>query len=199
MPYELIPYAAITLGVILAVSLKSIIEIIYKVYFTVQDATHIVYSTALILLGYPPSTALVIRGSREVMVQESYDTAVMLIHMIQESVLVPFINTSKELMQVLQPALEVVVILMETLILVIRHASELVVLIVKTTSTMLTSIFSSIHEFATNTGAAVSSWATWIYEGSTNTFYYTMLYIVGFYILAQILILFTKRLVKKIK
>jgi len=189
MPYELIPYAAVTLGVILAVSLKSIIETIYKVYFTVQDATHIVYSTALILLGYPPSTALVIRGSREVMVQESYDTAVMLIHTIHESVLVPFINTSKELMLVLQPALEMVVILMETLILVI----------VETISPLLSSIFSAIQTIATDTGATVSNWATWIYKGTTNTFYYTMLYIVGFYILAQILILFTKRLVKKIK
>jgi hypothetical protein len=199
MPYELIPYAAVTLGIVLAVSLKSIIETIYKVYFTVQDTTHIVYSTALTLLGYPPSTALVIRGNREVMVQESYDTAVMLIHTIHNSLLVPIVNATKELMLLLQPALELVVVILKTLILVIEHASQLVLLIIGTVSTLLTSVFTTIQSLVTNTTATLSSWLTWVYEGTSDTFFNTILYLVGFYIFTQIAILIIKRLVKKIK
>lgn len=199
MPYELIPYAAVTLGVVLAVSLKSIIETIYKVYFTVQDTTHVVYSTALILLGYPPSTALVIRGSREVMVQESYDTAVMLIHTILDTVLIPILNTTKQLIFLMKPVVDLVVVVMKTVVLVIQQAKELIQLIVKTTSTLLTSVFGAIHDLATHTTTTVSDWSSWIYEGTKDTFFYTLLYIVGFYVLTQILILFTKRLVKKIK
>jgi hypothetical protein len=102
-------------------------------------------------------------------------------------------------MLLLQPALELVVVILKTLILVIEHASQLVLLIIGTVSTLLTSVFTTIQSLVTNTTATLSSWLTWVYEGTSDTFFNTILYLVGFYIFTQIAILIIKRLVKKIK
>ena len=133
------------------------------------------------------------------MVKETYETAVMLIRNVLDGILIPIGNATKELMLLIKPILEVVVVVMKTLILILQRASELVLLLVETVSGILTSLFTAIHNFATNTSATVSSWTNWVYEGSSNTFFYTLLYIVGFYVLAQVAILITKRMVKKIQ
>ena len=168
--------------------IKQALVSLYHFFFQVEEAAQKVFSTALM-----------IRDSGILMVKETYETAVMLLRNVLDGVLMPILNATKELMLLLKPALEVVVVVMKTLILVLKRASELVLLIVETVSGILTSIFSSLHNFATNTSATVSSWTNWVYEGSSNTFFYTLLYIVGFYVLAQVLLLFTKRMVKKIK
>ncbi len=187
--YELVlPALPLAIGFLLGTAIKQVVEYIYTVYFKVEQTAEKIFSTALM-----------IRDSGILMVQESYETAVMLFRNILDGVVIPIVNATKELMLLLRPALEVVVVIMKTLILILQRASELILLIVETVSSILTSIFTTLHNFATNTSATVSSWTSWMYEGTSSTFFYTLLYIVGFYVLAQILILFTKRLVKKIK
>jgi phage-related protein len=187
--YELVlPALPLAVGFLLGTAIKQVVEYIYNVYFKVEQTVEKVFSTALM-----------IRDSGILMVQESYETAVMLFRNILDGVLVPIVNATKELILLVRPVLEVVVVIMKTLIVVLQRVSELVLLIVETVSSILTSIFTTLHNFATNTTATVSSWTSWMYEGTSNSFFYTLLYIVGFYVLAQILILFTKRLVKKIK
>ena len=187
--YELVlPALPLAVGFLLGTAIKQVVEYVYNIYFKVEQTAEKVFSTALM-----------IRDSGILMVQESYETAVMLFRNILDGVLMPIANATKELMLLLRPALEVVVVVMKTLILIIQRASELILLIVETVSSILTSLFTTLHNFATNTTATVSSWTSWVYEGTSSTFFYTLLYIVGFYVLAQILILFTKRMVKKIK
>ena len=187
--YELVlPALPLAIGFLLGTAIKQVVEYIYNVYFKVEQTAEKIFSTALM-----------VRDSGILMVQESYETAVLLFRNILDGVLIPIVNATKELMLLLRPALEVVVVIMKTLILILQRASELILLIVETVSSILTSLFTMLHSFATNTTATVSSWTSWIYEGTSSTFFYTLLYIVGFYVLAQILILFTKRMVKKIK
>jgi hypothetical protein len=183
-----VPVVPLTVGLLLSSAVKQAFLAIYNFFFGVKEPANGVFSTAL-----------VIRDSGALMVRETYDTSLVLFRNILDGVLVPFIYVSKALTLILHPVVDVVVVIMKALILVIRHASELVLHVVETTSPLLSSIFSTIQTIATDTSASVSSWAIWIYQGTTNTFYYTLLYIVGFYILAQIILLFTKRLVKKIK
>lgn len=187
--YELVlPAFPLIVGFLMGSGIQQAFRTLFNFLFQVKRAVNEVYSTALM-----------VRDSGILMVKETYETALMLARNILDGVLMPIINTTKELMLLLKPALEVVVVIMKTLIIIVRRASELILLIVETVSTILTSIFSTLHNFATNTTATVSSWTTWIYEGTSSTFFYTLLYIVGFYILAQVAILFTKRMMKKIK
>lgn len=187
--YEVIlPAFPLILGFLMGSGIQQAFRTVFQFLFQVKEAVNQVFSTAL-----------VIRDSGVLMVQETYETAVMLIRNILDGVLVPILNATKEVMLLFKPALQVVVVILKTLILVLHRASELIILIVESVSAMLTSIFTTIHMFATNTSATVSGWTKWIYEGSSSTFFYTLLYLVGFYLLAQIIILFTKRLMKKIK
>lgn len=180
--YELVlPVLPLAVGFLLGSSVKQLLREIYHFFFDVKQ------------------TALMVRDTGVLMIQETYETAVMLLRSVLDGILVPIVNATKELMLLVKPVLEIVIVIMKTLILLIQRASALVILIVETVSSLLASLFSTLHNFATNTSLLVSSWTTWIYEGSTNTFFYTVLYLVGFYILAQIGILFIKRLLKKIK
>jgi hypothetical protein len=189
MSYELVlPIHHLAVGFLLGSAAKQIIEYVYNLYFKVEETVEKVFSTALM-----------IRDSGALMVQESYETSLMLIRNIYDGVLVPILNASRELMLLIKPVFDVAVLVIKTLILVIRQAVELIRLIVNTTSVLLTSVFTTIQSLATNTTATLSSWLTWAYEGSSDTFFNTILYLVGFYIFAQIAILIIKRLVKKIK
>ena len=180
--HELIlPVLPLVIGFLLGSGIKQLIHDVYRFFFDVKE------------------TALMVRDTGVLMVKETYETAVMLLRNVLDGVLIPILNATKELMLLLKPALEVAIVIMKTLILILQRASALVLLIVETVSSILTSLFTNIHNLATNTTAIVGSWTAWMYEGSSNSFFYTILYIVGFYLLAQIVILFTKRLVKKIK
>lgn len=187
--YELVlPAFPLVVGFLMGSGIQQAIRTLFQFLFQVKQTVNEVYSTALM-----------IRASGVLMVQETYETAVMLIRNILDGVLVPILNATKEVMLLFKPALQVVIVILKTLILALHRASELVLLIVESVSAILTSIFTAIHNLATNTTATVSSWTSWIYEGTSDTFFYTLLYIVGFYVAAQTAILFTKRLVKKIK
>lgn len=210
MAYDLIlPILPLAIGMILGSAVKQLVEFVYNIYFKVEQTAEKVFSTALM-----------IRDSGILMVQESYETAVMLFRnvldgvlMIRESfenavmlfrnmlggILMPILNATQELILLIKPVLDVAIVVMKTVILVIRQAFEMIQLIVNATSALLTTIFTSIYSFATNTTATVSSWTSWMYKGSSDTFFYTLLYLFGFYALAHISILVTKRLVKKIK
>ena len=180
--HELVlPVLPLAIGFLLGSGIKQLLHEIYLFFFDVKQ------------------TALVLRDTGVLMIKETYETAVMLLRSVLDGILVPILNATNELMILLKPALEIVIVIMKTLILLILRASALVILIIETVSSILASLFSTLHAFATNTSLLVSSWATWIYEGSTNTFFYTLLYLVGFYLLAQIGILFIKSLLKKIK
>jgi hypothetical protein len=189
MSYELIlPVFPLAVGFILGSAVKQLVEYVYNIYFKVEQTVEKVFSTALM-----------VRDSGALMVQESYETSLMLIRNIYDGVLVPILNATRELILLIKPVLDVAVLVIKTLILVIRQAVELIRFIVNTTSVLLTSVFSTIQSLATNTTATLSSWFTWAYEGTSDTFFNTILYLVGFYIFAQIAILIIKRLVKKIK
>jgi hypothetical protein len=189
MPYELVlPALPLVVGFLLGTAIKQVVEYVYNVYFKVEQTVEKVFSTALM-----------IRESGILMVQESYETAVMLVRNILDGILMPILNTTRELILLIKPVLDVVVVVMKTLILVIRQAFELIQLVVNTTSVLLTTLFTSIHNLATNTTATVSSWFSWAYEGTSDTFFYTLFYIFAFYVAAHIAILVGKRLVKKIK
>jgi hypothetical protein len=189
MPYELVlPALPLVVGFLLGTAIKQVVQYVYNIYFKVEQTAEKIFSTALM-----------IRDTGAVMIIESYETAVMLARNILDGVLMPILNATRELILLIKPVLDVVVVVMKTLIMIIRQAAELIQIIVTTTSTILSSIFTNIHNFATNTTATVSSWTSWIYKGSSDTFFYTLLYIFGFYVCAHVTILVTKRLVKKIK
>lgn len=183
-----LPVLPMIVGFLMGSGLKQAIQTIYHFFFDVKQAAEQVYSQALM-----------IRDAGILMIIESYETAVMIMRNILDGVLMPIVNATKELIQLLRPALEVVVAIVKTLILIIQRATELVRLIVETTSTILTNLFSTIHSFAANTTETVKGWATWAYEGTGDTFFYTLLYIAAFYLVVQMVMMLTKRLVKKIK
>lgn len=187
--YELVlPAFPLIVGFLMGSGIQQAMRTLFNFFFQVKQT-----------VNETISTALMIRDSGILMVKETYETAVMLLRNILDGVLMPILNATKELILLLRPVLEVVVIVMKTLILILKSATELVHLIVKTVSGILTSVFTNLHSFATNTSATVASWTTWAYEGTSDTFFYSLLYIVGFYIVAQVAILITKRMVKKIK
>lgn len=180
--YELVlPVLPLAIGFLLGSSVKQLLLSIYDFFFDVKQ------------------TALILRDSGGLMIQETYETAVMLFRTVLDDILIPILNATKELILLVKPLLDIVIIIMKTLILIIQHTLSVAVLIGETVSSILTSLFSTLHSLATNTTLTVSSWTTWIYRGSTDTFFYTLLYGVGFYLLAQIAILFIKSLLKKIK
>jgi hypothetical protein len=189
MVYEIVlPLFPLGIGFLLGTAIKQVAEMIWSTYFQAKQTVTQVFSTALM-----------IRDSGILMVQESYETALMLARNILDGVLMPIVNATKELILLIKPVLDLVVVVMKTLIMVIRQAAELIQVIVQSTSALLTSIFGAIYSFATNTSATVSSWTSWMYKGSSDTFFYTLLYVFGFYVFAHVAILVTKRLVKKIK
>ena len=187
--YELVlPILPLTVGFLLGTSVKQYLELMYNFLFGIKETVADVFSTAVVL-----------RDSGALMVIETYDTSVMLFRNILDGILVPFVYTSRAIVILVKPVVEIVLVIMKALILAVQQASALVVLIVETVSSILTSLFTNIHNLATNTTATITSWTTWIYKGTSDTLFSTLLYVVGFYICAQVLILFTKRLVKKIK
>ena len=187
--YELVlPVLPLTVGFLLGTSIKQYLEMIYTFLFGVKDTVTDVFSTAVVL-----------RDSGALMIRETYDTSVMLIWNILDGILVPFVHTSNAVMVIVKPGVELVIVIMKALILALQQASALVIIIVETTSTILTSLFTTIHNLATNTTATLTSWTSWVYKGTSDTLFNTLLYVVGIYLCAQLLILFTKRLVKKIK
>ncbi len=189
MVYELVlPLFPLGIGFLLGTAIKQVAEMIWATYFQAKETVTQVFSTALM-----------IRDSGILMVQESYETAVMLLRNVLDGVLMPILNATKELMLLIKPVLDVVIVVMKTLILIIKQAAELIQIIVNTTSALLGSLFSAIHNFATNTSATVSSWTSWAYEGTTDTFFYGVLWLFGFYVISQISILLMKRVMKKIK
>ena len=187
--YDLVlPVFPMIVGFLMGSGVMQAVKTIFSFLFHVKETVQEVYSNALM-----------IRDAGILMVKETFDSSVMLIRNILDGILVPILNATKELILLIRPVLEVVVAIVKTLILIIQRATELVRLIVETVSTILTNIFSTIHSFAANTTETVKSWATWAYEGTGDTFFYTLLYIAAFYLTVQVVIMLTKRLVKKIK
>jgi hypothetical protein len=208
--YEIVlPVLPLAIGFLLGSGIKQAVLTLYRFLFHVEQTVTKVFTTALMVRD---STILMVKETYEtalmllrnvldgiLMVKETYETGVALLRNVLDNAVMLIGNVTKELMLIFRPALEVIVVIMKTLILVLQRASELVLLLVETVSAILTSLFTLLHNFATNTTATVSDWTSWAYKGSSNTFFYTLLYLVGFYVLAQTVLLFTKRMVKKIK
>lgn len=177
----ILPILPLAIGFIVGSAFKQIVIDIYHFFFDIKE------------------TALMVKESGILMVKETYETAVMLLRSSLDKVLIPILDQTKAIFIIMKPILDLVVIVIKTLILILQSAVAIVYMIVKTGSILLTSILSSIHTIATNATQIASEWLVWLYEGSSSTFSSTVFYLIGIYLVVQLLLLATKRLLKKIK